>query len=121
MTPSRARLVALPLAALALGCGSRGENLDPGTDEGGPSFVPPGTDACGPGAFDAHIEQSHVTVKFIPLSCSGDCATVEAVGTGGYPPYTFKWDDGSTSAMRADLRQVEHELQREGDGHRDFR
>jgi hypothetical protein len=25
---------------------------------------------------------------------------VQAVGTGGYPPYTFKWEDGSTSATR---------------------
>jgi hypothetical protein len=39
-------------------------------------------------------------VKFITLSCSDDCAEVEAVGTGGYPPYTFAWDDGSTSATR---------------------
>ena len=63
-------------------------------------MVLPGTDASGPGAFDAYIEQNHVTVTFITLSCSGKCATVEAVGTGGYPPYMFKWDDGSKSAMR---------------------
>jgi hypothetical protein len=34
------------------------------------------------------------------LSCSGRCANVEAVGTGGHPPYTFAWDDGSSSAKR---------------------
>ncbi len=89
MTPSRAPFVGIPLAALALGCGSSG--LDVGTDEGGASSVFPGTDASGQGAFDAYIEQNDVTVKFITLNCSGDCATVEAVGTGGYPPYTFKW------------------------------
>jgi hypothetical protein len=100
MTPSRLPFVGLPLAALALGCGSSGGSLDVGTDEGGLSSVFPGTDASGQGAFDAYIEQNDVTVKFITLNCSGDCATVEAVGTGGYPPYTFRWDDGSTSAMR---------------------
>jgi len=57
-------------------------------------------DAGGLAAFDAYIEQDHVAVKFITLSCSGDCATVEAVGTGGYAPYTFKWDDGTTNATR---------------------
>jgi len=41
-----------------------------------------------------------VAVKVITLSCAGDCAMVEAVGTGGLPPYSFKWDDGTTSATR---------------------
>jgi hypothetical protein len=34
------------------------------------------------------------------VACAGDCATVEAVATGGRAPYTFVWDDGSVSATR---------------------
>jgi hypothetical protein len=105
MRQRRAGFVGLSLSvvALALGCGSRGGNgytLDVGTDDGGPSFPSSGTDASGANTLDAYIEQGHVAVKFITLSCSGDCATVEAVGTGGHPPYTFKWDDDSTTATR---------------------
>ena len=88
--------------ATALGCGTSGqEQLSLGQDDGGPSFAFAGGDANTSGALDAYIENSsHLAVKFVTLSCSGDCATVEAVGTGGYPPYTFKWDDGSISATR---------------------
>jgi hypothetical protein len=57
-------------------------------------------DASGPASLDAHIEQNHVQVRFITLTCADQCATVQAVGTGGYPPYTVAWDDGSTSATR---------------------
>ena len=101
MTPRRAGLVGLLPAAIALGCGSSGgSSLDVGSDDGGQSFVMGSGDAAGPGAFDAHIEENQVTVTFVTLGCTGDCATVQAVGTGGYPPYSFKWDDGSTSATR---------------------
>jgi hypothetical protein len=85
----------------ALGCGSSGqEQLSLGQDDGGPSFAFSGTDAGGQAALDAYIEQNQVAVKFVTLSCAGDCATVQAVGTGGYPPYSFKWENGSTSATR---------------------
>ena len=57
-------------------------------------------DASAPAALDAHIEQDHVTVEIVTLSCSGSCADVQAVATGGYPPYRFAWDDGSTSPQR---------------------
>lgn len=90
------------LASLNAGCGTDGGanySLDVGTDDGGPSFVLSGADG-GRGALDAYVEQNQVTVKVITLSCSGDCAIVEAVGTGGCPPYTFKWGDGSTAATR---------------------
>src|ERR1700722_2706071 len=103
MRQRRARFVGLSLAALALGCGSSGGNeygLDVGTDEGGSSFFLGSADASGLGALDAHIEQNHVTVTFVTLSCTGPCADVVAVPTGGHAPYTFKWDDGSTSASR---------------------
>jgi hypothetical protein len=84
-----------------MGCGGNGaKSLSVGsdTDDGGLSFV--SGDAGGPGPLDAYVEQDKIAVRFITLSCSGDCATVEAVGTGGYPPYTFAWDDGPTNATR---------------------
>jgi hypothetical protein len=39
-------------------------------------------------------------VHLITLSCSDDCAAVQAVGTGGHPPYTYAWEDGSTNPVR---------------------
>lgn len=41
-----------------------------------------------------------MTVEIITLECSGDCAEVQAVAHGGNAPYTYAWDDGSTSATR---------------------
>jgi hypothetical protein len=92
-------VLAMLVAAFVVGCGSSGNqyNLVVGADDGGPGFF---GDASAPGALDAYIEQGHVSVKIITLTCSGDCATVQAVGTGGYPPYTFRWDDGSTTPVR---------------------
>ncbi len=90
-----------PLAAAALGCGGGGNaySLPVGSDDaGGGSFL--GDDAGSTGTFDAHIEENHITVTIVTLTCAGDCASVEAVATGGHPPYTFAWDDGSTSASR---------------------
>jgi hypothetical protein len=102
MTPRCARAAGAVLATAALGCGSNGGNLyslPVGDDDGGGgSFA--GSDATASGAFDAHIEQNHVTVTIVTLSCAGRCADVEAVATGGQPPYTFAWDDGSASASR---------------------
>jgi hypothetical protein len=103
MTSRRSQVVGLLVTASAFGCGSGRANpysLDVGSDDGGPSFVSGFNDAGSTGALDAYVEQNGIAVKLITLSCSGDCATVEAVGTGGYPPYTFKWDDGSTNATR---------------------
>jgi hypothetical protein len=88
---------------LAAGCGSGGTSGFGGEvgiyQPDGGSFLGSG-DASASGAFDAHIEENRVTVTFVTLSCTGPCATVQAVGTGGYPPYAFQWDDGSTSASR---------------------
>jgi hypothetical protein len=88
---------------VAAGCGgSAGAPALPpggeGDDGGGGSFV--GADAGSLAALDAHIEDNHVAVTVVVLGCAGNCATVEAVGTGGNPPYKFAWDDGSTSAVR---------------------
>jgi hypothetical protein len=96
---------ALAVAALAsmAGCGSRGGTGTLGEvgtydrDASG-SFL--GGDASTSGPLDASIEENHVAVKIVTLSCAGDCVDVVAVATGGHPPYTFAWDDGSSSASR---------------------
>jgi hypothetical protein len=100
MTPRRAGVGATFLVAIAAGCGSArdGYSLPVGSDDAGGAFA--GDDASVSGSLDAHIERNHVAVKIITLSCAGDCATVEAVATGGQPPYTFRWDDGSTRPSR---------------------
>ncbi len=103
VAPGPFRFVGLLPVTLAVGCGGSGSNgysLDVGTDDSGPGLVLSAGDASGPGAFDAHIEQNHIAVTFVTLSCAGPCADVVAVPTGGGAPYTFKWDDGSTVATR---------------------
>ncbi len=104
MTARRVRFVGLLPLALALSCGSSGRSpysLDVGSDDSGSSIsLGSGFDGSSPSALDAHIERNHVTVTFVTLSCAGPCADVVAVPTGGNAPYTFKWEDGSTSAMR---------------------
>jgi hypothetical protein len=99
----RTHAIAL-LLFLPASCGSRGTDaysLDVGSDDGGPSLVVvSGADASASTGLDAHIEENHVTVTFVTLGCSGSCADVVAVATGGHAPYTYRWDDGSTSASR---------------------
>jgi hypothetical protein len=91
------------LVALAAGCGSGAGNGFAG--EVG-TFTPDsglllGAGDGGPSApLDASIQENNVTVTLITLTCSGSCADVEAVASGGTPPYTFAWDDGSTSPTR---------------------
>jgi hypothetical protein len=69
-----------------------------GDDSGNVTFAT--GDAAGAQGIDAYIEQGQVAVRLITLSCAGDCATVQAVGTGGYPPYTYAWENGSTNPVR---------------------
>jgi hypothetical protein len=84
-------------------CGST-PSVGPSTEAGSPdtadaSFVL--GDASDRGdALGAQIERNHVAATFITLSCAEGCAQVEAVATGGNPPYTYAWDDGITSASR---------------------
>ncbi len=102
MTARLARFSAPLLGALIAGCGSKadsGYSLDVGADEGGFSFGP-SVEAGAAGAFDAHIERGGITVTFVTVGCSGPCADVVAVATGGRAPYSYAWDDGSTSAAR---------------------
>jgi hypothetical protein len=85
------------------GCGSsgsRGTLGEGGTYDADASGAFAGDDASAPGALGAHIEDNHVSVTFITLTCAGDCADVQAVATGGHAPYTFAWDDGSTNPAR---------------------
>jgi hypothetical protein len=87
--------------ALVTGCGSRGagaDSLDVGMDDSGGQFV--GDDATTAGALGAYVEQNRIKVTFVTVSCSGTCPTVEAVGTGGKPPYTFAWSDGLKTSTR---------------------
>jgi hypothetical protein len=85
--------------AFAAGCGSARNDysLPVGDDDAGGAFA--GGDAT-TGPLDAYIEEGHVAIKVVTLSCADACAVVEAVATGGHPPYAFAWDDGSTSASR---------------------
>jgi hypothetical protein len=88
------RLVALAVLA---GCGSPHDSLIVGDDDAGfGSF----DNANAPDALAAHIEENRIAVTFVTLSCSKSCATVQAVATGGHPPYSFAWDDGPTGATR---------------------
>jgi hypothetical protein len=88
-----------PLMAL-FACGTAADRgyIDVGRDDPGSGGFVTG-DGGGQG-LDAYIEQGPVAVKLVTLSCSGECATVQAVGTGGAPPYTYAWEDGSTAPVR---------------------
>jgi hypothetical protein len=84
-----------------LGCGSNGTTNrlgEVGTYGEGGVFT--GGDAGASSPLDATIEQNGVHVEVVTLSCAGSCAMVEAVATGGNPPYTFAWDDGATTPTR---------------------
>jgi hypothetical protein len=96
----RALLLGIVVAVLA-GCGSRGAGyLDVGGTDAGMATFAAGDAGGSLGALDAYIADNNVAVRLITLSCSGQCATVQAVGTGGTAPYTYAWEDGSTNATR---------------------
>jgi hypothetical protein len=88
--------------ALSAGCGTS-LSSGPGSVESGAKDGGEVTDsspfAAGDAAairqLDAYIEQDTVAVNVVTLSCTGDCATVQAVGLGGDPPYTYVWENGS--------------------------
>src|SRR6185312_10835251 len=88
--------------ALTAHCGNAGphDDLFVGSDDGGGTGPFVGADATASGALDAHIEEKGVQVKFVTVDCSGPCADVRAVATGGNPPYSFAWEDHSTSPTR---------------------
>jgi hypothetical protein len=86
---------------LVLGCGSQGSPASGGyLDVGSGTFQGSASDAGASGTLDAYIEQNQIAVKFVTLRCAGDCADVAAVATGGAPPYSYLWDNGSTDPTR---------------------
>ena len=51
--------------------------------------------------FTAGIQDpGGVTLDVVTLACAGHCFEVEAVARGGYPPYSYTWEDGSANAVR---------------------
>jgi hypothetical protein len=91
------------VVVLSSGCGSPAHvySLDVGGgDDGGNLALSPRSDAGGPGTLDAHVEQNHMAVSIVTLTCANGCADVVAVASGGNPPYSFAWDDGATGAAR---------------------
>jgi hypothetical protein len=100
MTMPSPKLIAAVVAASVIACGSSGEGypLGVGEDEGGAQAFDGGT--ADPAALDARIEENQMAVKLITLSCADACATVQAVASGGNPPYHFAWEDGSTNPTR---------------------
>src|ERR1700722_10815625 len=86
-----------------LGCRSSGGNLYslPWATTTGAVAPSPGTDATASGAFDAHIEQNHMMVTIVTLTCAGRCADVEAVATGGQPSVHVRLGTTFRRARRA--------------------
>jgi hypothetical protein len=96
------RVLAASFVVLIAACGTSTHSQDSrdGGDDGGSSTFPVGDASGAEGGLGAHIAQGKVAVKLVTVSCSGDCVTVQAVGTGGSPPYSYKWEDGSTNPVR---------------------
>jgi hypothetical protein len=105
------------LSAVANGCssdGSRGLRVGEAGDEAGSSAGgAAGIDNPGGGgggiaggidisdnALEVEIQHEALAVELVTLSCSGECAEVEAVASGGNPAYTFAWDDGEREPVR---------------------
>jgi hypothetical protein len=109
MTKTCGALHATLAALFTLGCSAGGGSLEVGAESGGKPSAPNGSGGTlgfggsgnGPSAFSAHVESPRgVVVEFVTLSCSNACADVEAVAVGGYEPYAFVWEDGTTSPVR---------------------
>lgn len=57
-----------------------------------------GTADTGSGSLRIHIEDAtRQPIQQVQLACSDDCITVRAFASGGHPPYTYRWSDGSSS------------------------
>src|SRR6476661_5102752 len=103
-------------ACLAAGCSASDDpsHLSLGRDgAGGATSSPPGATAGAAGglvitgdagasrALTAHIENtSGLAIELVTLSCSNECADVLAVARGGFAPYSYRWEDGSTAPAR---------------------
>jgi hypothetical protein len=106
-------------SASVLGCGLQAKSLlvgeeprdagalaEVGAADAGGSLDASGTDASAPetgsgGALRLGIQNAvGRTIPTLTFPCPGACAEIEAVAVGGSPPYSFTWEDGSTSAKR---------------------
>lgn len=96
------------VAFLAIGCSS-GPILSLGSNEDDARTVDAGTDQFTDGAVDAdpapplaiRVENDMgEPVDFVTVNCPGDCREVTAVASGGYEPYAFAWEDGTTTSAR---------------------
>ncbi|MFT3921818.1 MAG: hypothetical protein QM778_04725 [Myxococcales bacterium] len=66
-----------------------------------PTHEPPMQDGGSAEALEIHLEDRQGReIEAESSRCAGDCVDVQAIPEGGYPPYTFRWEDGSTSAKR---------------------
>ncbi len=80
--------------------GEEARELDAGNRPslaGAKSEPPVSVDAAMPS--DAGVSPVAVTVHITSLDC-GRCFELEAVASGGRPPYAFEWEDGTQNAMR---------------------
>jgi hypothetical protein len=105
---------ACALVLVLVGCGGdgggRGLRVGMNGPEGGGNAGVAGIDNPSGGAsggldvmehaLAVEVQHESLAVELVTLRCAGECAEVEAVATGGHPPYTFAWDDGPTDAMR---------------------
>jgi len=64
--------------------------------------APSGLDASSPrpSSLRVQIEREAVAVEIVTVQCAGECVDVEAVARGGFPPYAYAWEDGSTDPTR---------------------
>jgi hypothetical protein len=46
------------------------------------------------------LDTKQLKITLVTLTCAGDCADIEAVASGGNPPYAYAWEDGSKDAKR---------------------
>jgi hypothetical protein len=101
------------------GCGGEGSGSrlrvgnEPGTDGGAAAGAGGGAGASGASgaagggvgssdnALSVHVlDAAGLRITIVTLSCDAECAQIEAVASGGNPPYAFAWDDGSTEPVR---------------------
>ncbi len=81
----------------------RGPGISPSGDEPAPAPASGrGVTVGGSGAFGADIRNREgVALDVVTIACAGKCFEVVAVARGGYPPYTYRWEDGSTNSVRS--------------------
>jgi hypothetical protein len=109
--------------SFALGCGAPADKParalhvgDEAVDAGTPEHtLPEGTPDNAPSLMTAgrlapRVEEAKLQIEVqdaegkalseVALPCPSGCLEVEAAAQGGYPPYQYLWDDGSTERTR---------------------